>query len=850
MKILRPTRFWIFCILILLGNLPIAAQDESIDIPIETGPTVVGLSIRPRWTLVGMASGRVGRRSTNAPLAGVNPGSDFSRGSYADGKTALFARGQLGNGYSLTASYDSDRKYDDRVFRYLTPEKVYPIYGDASSIFYEAPSTSKLFFRLDGTANYLQYGDFSTGLSRTEMSAYNRSFTGVSSGWEKDGLALQWFGASTEQLIQVDELPGEGVSGYYYLAAARRGASVVDGSERVLFQTRDRLHPEQVLEERVKYRFTDYEIDYEAGTLLFKRPVPSHTPQENPVVIVVTYETTRSLEKRLVSGGRATYTDERLGEIGVTAAGEERAAGNYWMTGLDGKWHLNEQVDVIGEVARTDQVQEGWAWKMGTRGKFGPDVEFDAYAREAGRNFDNPSSPTARPGVRKLRGLMNWSPVERVSLTGEAFRTTDSVKDEMRTSGRIASLYSWSDFTQRTELEEVHSQRQGQDSRSTVLNAGLDWQASPRLSLGLSRDQVFGDQEAAYRPTTNRLRGSWQMNEKLDLVAEHTFRGGSFLDRSFTAFGLQSSFGESSTAYANYKLDGGVNGRTNQAIVGLRHRYRPRMDVTLHSSFERLRTLRGNRQGDFYAYSLAAEYLPSTPFRGSVRFEQRQGRTLDKIVASGAMDFTLSHDLTFLSKHTYLNEKRVTEGAGASLRKHHFLTGLAYRASDFDLVNVLGKYEFKHRHDELLQPATSQGTHIGSLEMIFEPRSQIEWFGRYAFKVAELSSQGLENQTLTDLWMTSVRWEWQASWDLLAEYRLLSQHSSNDYLHGAALESGFIVQRNARLALGYNFSGYEDEDFAGSSYSARGPYMKVQIKFSDFDVAPLLNGLQGRWMQP
>jgi hypothetical protein len=134
--------------------------------------------------------------------------------------------------------------------------------------------------------------------------------------------------------------------------------------------------------------------------------------------------------------------------------------------------------------------------------------------------------------------------------------------------------------------------------------------------------------------------------------------------------------------------------------------------------------------------------------------------------------------------------------------------------------------------------------------MIFEPRSQIEWFGRYAFKVAELSSQGLENQTLTDLWMTSVRWEWQASWDLLAEYRLLSQHSSNDYLHGAALESGFIVQRNARLALGYNFSGYEDEDFAGSSYSARGPYMKVQIKFSDFDVAPLLNGLQGRWMQP
>ncbi len=81
-------------------------------------------------------------------------------------------------------------------------------------------------------------------------------------------------------------------------------------------------------------------------------------------------------------------------------------------------------------------------------------------------------------------------------------------------------------------------------------------------------------------------------------------------------------------------------------------------------------------------------------------------------------------------------------------------------------------------------------------------------------------------------------------------YRLLTQHDSNDFTHGAALESGFIVQRNARLALGFNFSGYEDEDFSGASYWAQGPYLKVQIKFSDIDVAPLLNGLQGQWMEP
>ena len=843
------THFLITCGLILFCTMSVRAQENTSEFPDQVGGESQPLAFKPHWNLVGMASGQVGWRKTDAPPVGVNPGATFSRGSYLDGRTALFARGQLTNSYSLTTSYDSDRKYEERVFRFLTPARVYPIYGDASSIFYEAPSTSRLFLRLEGKGNYLHYGDFSTGLSQPEMSAYNRSFTGISSGWNEGGLGLKLFGASTEQAIQVDELPGEGVSGYYYLTATRRGAAVVDGSERVVLQTRDIFHPEHVLEEKLQFRFSDYEIDYEAGTLLFKRPVPSHTTEEHPIFIVVTYEATRALEERWVGGGRASYVDENLGAVGVTVAGEERATGNYWLTGLDGNWHLNDQIDLMGEVARTDQAREGWAWKAGARGKLGAKLDFDLYARDAGRNFDNPSSPTARAGVRKLRGKLNWALAEGVSLTGEAFRATDLKNEEERTSGRIASLYSWRTLTQKTAVEQIRFQRRGQGGNSTVLNGGLDWRATSRLSVGVDRDQVFGDKDEGYRPPMTMVRGSWKINEKLDLVAEHTFRGMSFLERSFTAAGIQSRFSENLKAYANYKLDGGINGRTNQAIIGLSHRYQPRQDLTLHGSFERLRSL-GYHEGDFYAYSLAGEYLPKAPLKGSMRFEQREGKALDKIVASAALDFTLSRSLTFLGKHTYLNETRVTEGVGAARRKHHFLTGLAYRAVDLDMVNVLGKYELKHQYNALLQPARGQGAHIGSVEMILEPWSQIEWFGRYAFKVANLSSEGLENQTLTDLWMTSIRWEWRHSWDLLAEYRLLTQHSSDDYMHGAALESGFIVHRNTRLALGYNFSGYEDEDFSGSSYWAQGPYMKVQVKFSELDVAPLLNGLQSRWMAP
>ena len=103
------------------------------------------------------------------------------------------------------------------------------------------------------------YGDFSTRLGAdSEVAAYNRSFTGLSTTLETEqGMEVKVFGASMDQSIQVDQVRGEGVSGYYYLTAAGRGVPIVEGSERVVIQVRDRLHPELVLKEDVRYRFTD-----------------------------------------------------------------------------------------------------------------------------------------------------------------------------------------------------------------------------------------------------------------------------------------------------------------------------------------------------------------------------------------------------------------------------------------------------------------------------------------------------------------------------------------------------------------------------------------------------------------
>ena len=77
----------------------------------------------------------------------------------------------------------------------------------------------------------------------------------------------------------------------------------------------------------------------------------------------------------------------------------------------------------------------------------------------------------------------------------------------------------------------------------------------------------------------------------------------------------------------------------------------------------------------------------------------------------------------------------------------------------------------------------------------------------------------------------------------LAELRILNQYEQDKLNHGSALEIGYIALKNTRLALGYNLAGSEDRELSNASYWARGPYMKVQIKFSERDIASPLGGL-------
>jgi opacity protein-like surface antigen len=60
-----------------------------------------------------------------------------------------------------------------------------------------------------------------------------------------------------------------------------------------------------------------------------------------------------------------------------------------------------------------------------------------------------------------------------------------------------------------------------------------------------------------------------------------------------------------------------------------------------------------------------------------------------------------------------------------------------------------------------------------------------------------------------------------------------------DYCSG--LSVGYAVVKNMWVSLGYNFSGFKDEDFSAADYTAAGPYVKFRLKFDQQSVREMVD---------
>ncbi|MHB8173604.1 MAG: carboxypeptidase regulatory-like domain-containing protein, partial [Nitrospirota bacterium] len=565
------------------------------------------------------------------------------------GRGAFFAKGDIGWGTLLTATYDSAKqKQDVGLFKStisnVESENVYPILGDDSKVGYEALSSDKLYLRAEKGRSSVTYGDFQTGLNEGGLSAYNRTFTGLVTDVDTRHFKMRSFASHTENVQVVDAIPGKGIAGYYFLSKA----PVLEGSEMVVIETRDWRQPERVISRVPMTRWTDYTIDYEMGSILFRAPVPVRDENFNPVYIIVSYENLGT-EKHYVYGGRAAIDPFSWLEAGFTGIVEQNDVSDFRLLGSDVTAHLPLKTTLKGEWAQTDSLfnldsvftpKVGSAWSLKLCSNPINNLKASGYYYNVGEFFNNPSAVNYQRGKKSYGADIDYNLANGTDAYGKFFVEDDRLNhmhDDFASAGLkktfLKIFKAGLDFQYQESTEKFvpfnlpttrfpFDNSEETPNKLTALKIFLS--AKPWKDLTLSVDHT---QDVLHnRDNLTEAGVEYQYSQSSRFYVREQYMTIDDRSQTRTVAGTESTIAKNTVAFDEYRLIGGADGSRNEQSIGLRRKFDLGYGVTGNASVEDLRTLSGKEkqaEPDSFASSLGLEYLTRKDFKATSRFEYR-----------------------------------------------------------------------------------------------------------------------------------------------------------------------------------------------------------------------------------
>jgi uncharacterized repeat protein (TIGR01451 family) len=801
------------------------------------------------WIVSGIVSGSVSDSHTReSDRAG---GIELERKIETDNRVALFAKGSLPYDMVLTTSYDSRKPRDDgQIFSEQDLEKYYPVYGDESEQKCEAESRDKLYVKVEKDQSYVMYGDFETDMDKAELAAYQRSMTGAKAHIESKYVDVDAFYSRNDQIqIKGLEIRGRGVSGYYTLP----DKNIIVNSERVVIETRDRWHPDQVIKSETKTRFTDYSIDYDTGRILFKRPIPSKDNDNNPVYIVVDYEIDGRKSKNYNSyGGRAElHNAARTMAIGTTYIRDEFAPNDHVIEGVDASVQLISGLTLSGEYAQTSSVDgsDGSAMRIELEGEYDK-ARYRLYYRNIGSDFDNQSMSGDRAGRMTLGFEGEFDLNEHWSTKEEFYTETDREGDRRR---HVAihdfiykkDLYELTLGLGYTEEEDIsRTASEGERLRSPFVRVGTGFNVTPSLRLDLFHQQAFGD-SGTDQSTRSTVEARYTLNRYADLVLSGERRDVPNSGYEYNAsLGVEAKVSESTSAFNRLKLESSASGRRVSSGSGLDISHQLNGEWKLGGTAELSHAVRKSKEAsdeDFWSFTLSTEYHPLSGAGTAVaRYEMRDEEDETSYLGEIGGTLKLGIDYTLFGRNivNFINAKD-DEPNQLSL---DLLVGCAYRPVNFDTLNIIGDFELKHEKDTDVADYGRLNRLIFSIEGNWQPCKWLILEAKYACKTTD--AEYLDSALFSDVKALAARVDLTDRLFVSAGARVLSQYDVSTHTLSYGGSVGFNLRKDLQLAFGYNFEGFKDRDFSRGAHWEKGFFVALHWKF-DESIFGVLRRLEG-----
>jgi len=709
----------------LIGSQPLEAYTQ-IEFTTYLRPSLV----------TGVINLRIGQRGTDY----FGSYSDFlapgrTGGTQVDFYSAVFATGQVGD-WLFTGAYNSQRPLNqdcegrNRLFGGIQfCEQQYPVYGDSSTFTSTAPSIDSFYARFERSSpvpgaepDYFMWGDYNTqefNRSSQLYTATSRQLHGFKANYNFGNLQVTGLYANNIEGFQRDTFVPNGTSGNYFLSKRL----IVPGSEIVYVEAEEIQRPGTVVQRQQLYRGQDYEIEYDRGTLLFRRPILSTdlNPFGTTLVrrVVVTYQNDGGEDSKLY-GGRLQYNLSNELESKTYIAGsylrEDQGDQDFQLYGADFLVSLGNSGRIVGEFARsnsdliTGREVTGNAYRLEAFGNIAERISASAYYRGVDPNFANNATFSFSPGQTRYGGSL----LARVTDTTSFTVGYDFEENYGRSTGRIVDFFDLFNPQPQTRVgdrvsnelktfragilqrignadasvEYVNRSREDRVSRRFNGNAN---QLVSRLKLPLTQSLTFQAQNELningsdpLYPNRSTFGLDWKAMDGVTLRLAHQFYDDSELLRgnSFTTLDtiFDRKLAENTAITGRYSVLSGFNGFQGQGAVGLDQGFRVAPGLKVNVGYQYIfrnifnATAAGSRNEQYYAvgqtasslglfagsvYSLGFEYTDNPDLKASARFEYRNGDESNNLVISAAASGKLTPALTALVRFQQAGEANV-----------------------------------------------------------------------------------------------------------------------------------------------------------------------------------------------
>lgn len=787
-------------------------------------------------------------------------------------RISLFYSGPLFGRSSLTLSYDSQRPINrtagrDRLFQLDPLDRAYPLFGDSSTRFEAAQSNSKLYARVDYERSYAMFGDLDTELAEVPLAGYARKLTGVKLHLENSGSDFVTVtGARPDTSYARDIFPAGGLSIIHLTYG-----ELLQGSETVAIEVRDRRNPEIVLSRELLARSIDYNLDPTTGELFLIRVIPTFDSGLNLKQIVVTYEHQASgmASSVYTARGRKTFTSLGLKLGFSTVVQRQENQPSFMVGGLDLEKSLPRRgllrfawATTRGEFSNgingsvlddTNSTHDGNAFSVDLQQPLGV-KEAVVHARFAGASagFLNPFGATVTPGSRRGEVTFDFKPrngaVLRFGLTKEDNHTTNV--DNKRLTFSVAGEQI---IKERVRLQFGFDHRDFTDdlarktTNSNLFTVGAQIQVTDKLDVTIKREQNLGEADPSY-PNQTTLSANYKVNLWTKIFLTQRLASAAILPigdfsqtgfastaaRRETALGVESRFGKYTSVVGRYQLENGISGADSFAVFGLQNRLPVTKELALELGFERGFHLSGDGKS-FNSATLGFGWTPNDSFKASGRYEFRDRGGDGRMFALGAAG-KLTEGITVLSRMRW--SRNSVAGLGGS--SVDGLAALAIRPLKTDRAGLLFSFNHRSLEQSVLAgaPSTRDRLDTAAADGYYQATKQLELYGRFALRLAANGQQDLPFvSTLTYLSQVRAQYRLTTRFDWAAEARLMWQPSSQTQRSIYGTELGFWVMPDLRLGLGYNFNGSNEPAGVSPIPTRRGFYFAISSKLSNlFDL--------------